>query len=329
MNFPKDHELFKDIKPDGTLESDAGMLENLVQANAYTAFFKAANKSLPETVKVSYLSSTYKYEPSPSEIRDAAKMYNASVFASGAEAAYNQTKDGAIGMFPVGTFEGRTYSFEGFDLHVGFSIGEQLKLYQPDAISSKDMQRIYTNAVNAKKDRKGSALGTIFLLIHMAIIAVSALPLLPGMAQYNWFGRGYDWAVIAGSLLALVIAWAFHGTTCNEWQPLGFFHVLLSVIFLLWQTEDAYSAQSRLILAGITLILSLVSVIHYLVDGFGSYVKMRIQDFRDWCDKDAPENYRRLRFLVLWYQNITGEKKTPFDSTETEFLAALARRNEF
>lgn len=84
--------------------------------------------------------------------------------------------------------------------------------------------------------------------------------------------------------------------------------------------EDAYPSKFRLVLAGITLILSLVSLIHYLVDGFGSYVRTRIQDFKDWCDKDAQENYRRLHFLVLWYHNITGEKKTPFDPMKKNFM---------
>lgn len=329
MEFPKDHELFKDIKPDGTLEYTDGLMENLVKDNSYNAFYRAANKSLPETVKVSYLSDAYKYEPSTSEIKDAAKMYNASVFASGAEAAYNQTKGGAIGMFPVGTFEGRTYPFEGFDLHVGFSIGEQLKLYQPDAINSKDMQKLYSNAVNAKKDRPASAFGILFLLIHMAIIAICALSLLPDMEQYRLFGRGWDWTVIAGCFLALVIAWACHGRTCNEWMPLGFLHVFFSGMFLLWDMEEAYPVKYRLVLAGIALILSLISIIHYFIDGFGNYVRWRIQDFKDWCDKDAQENYRRLRFLILWYRNITGEKNTPFDAMEREFFATLAKRKEF
>ena len=35
MEFPKDHELFKDIKPDGTLEYTDGLMENLVKDNSY------------------------------------------------------------------------------------------------------------------------------------------------------------------------------------------------------------------------------------------------------------------------------------------------------
>ena len=80
---------------------------------------------------------------------------------------------------------------------------------------------------------------------------------------------------------------------------------------------------------GIALILSLIPIIHYFIDGFGNYVRWRIQDFKDWCDKDAQENYRRLRFLILWYRNITGEKNTPFDAMEREFFATLAKRKEF
>ena len=63
MEFPKDHELFKDIKPDGTLEYTDGLMENLVKDNSYNAFYRAANNSLPDTEKESYLSDAYKYAP--------------------------------------------------------------------------------------------------------------------------------------------------------------------------------------------------------------------------------------------------------------------------
>ena len=318
MNFPKDQELFKDIKPDGTLECGTGLMENLVQENAYNAFFRAARESAPERVKGS----------DSEEIR---RTYNADIFEKGAEAAYEYTKCGRIGMFPMGTHDIAEYGEKGESGYVclGFSTEKQLKLYHPARINIKDMQKLYADAVNARKDRRASAFGILFLLIHMAVIAICALALLPGMEQYRLFGRGWDWAVIAGSFLALVIAWICHERTSNEWMPLGFLHVFFSGMFLLWDMEEAYPVKYRLVLAGIALILSLISIIHYFIDGFGNYVRWRIQDFKDWCDKDAQENYRRLRFLILWYRNITGEKNTPFDAMEREFFATLAKRKEF
>lgn len=315
MNFPKDHELFKDIKPDGTLESNAGVLENLVQENAFNAFFRAARKSAPQSVK-------------GSDTKEIKHRYNAEIFEKGAEAAYEYTKCGYIGMFPMGTHDIAEYEGDEY-ICLGFSIENQLKHYQPARINIKDMQKIYDDAIAAIKDTRASTFGILFLLIHMAIIAICALSLLPGMEQYRLFDRGWDWAVIAGSFLALVIAWACHGRTSNEWMPLGFLHVFFSGMFLLWDMEEAYPVKYRLVLAGIALILSLISIIHYFIDGFGNYVRWRIQDFKDWCDKDAQENYRRLRFLILWYRNITGEKNTPFDAMEQEFYATLAKRKEF
>ena len=64
--------------------------------------------------------------------------------------------------------------------------------------------------------------------------------------------------VIAGSFLALVIAWICHERTSNEWMPLGFLHVFFSSMFLLWDMEEAYPVKYRLVLAGIALILSLI-----------------------------------------------------------------------
>ena len=51
MEFPKDHELFKDIKPDGTLEYTDGLMENLVKDNSYNAFYRAAREGAPKSVK--------------------------------------------------------------------------------------------------------------------------------------------------------------------------------------------------------------------------------------------------------------------------------------
>lgn len=318
MEFPKDHELFKDIKPDGTLEYTDGLMENLVKDNSYNAFYQAAREGAPKSVK-------------GLDTEEIKHRYNAEIFEKGAEAAYEYTKCGRIGMFPMGTHDIAEYGEKGESGYVclGFSTEKQLKLYHPARINIKDMQKLYADAVNARKDRRASAFGILFLLIHMAVIAICALALLPGMEQYRLFGRGWDWAVIAGSFLALVIAWICHERTSNEWMPLGFLHVFFSGMFLLWDMEEAYPVNYRLVLAGIALILSLISIIHYFIDGFGSYVRWRIQDFKDWCDKDAQENYRRLRFLILWYRNITGEKSTPFDAMESEFFATLAKRKEF
>lgn len=318
MEFPKDHELFKDIKPDGTLEYTDGLMENLVKDNSYNAFYRAAREGAPKSVK-------------GLDTEEIKHRYNAEIFEKGAEAAYEYTKCGCIGMFPMGIHTIAKYRQRGEseDVHLGFSMENQLKLYQPARINIKDMQKLYDDAVAARKDRHASAFGILFLLIHMAIIAFCALALLPGMEQYRLFGRGWNWVVIAGSFLALVIAWICHERTSNEWMPLGFLHVFFSGMFLLWDMEEAYPVNYRLVLAGIALILSLISIIHYFIDGFGNYVRWRIQDFKDWCDKDAQENYRRLRFLILWYRNITGEKNTPFDAMEREFFATLAKRKEF
>lgn len=313
MEFPKDHELFKDIRPDGTLETP-DIMEKMVRNSAYSAFFNEAQKANDKL---------------PSKTQDKAnsvKEYSREIFEVAADAAYQYTKSGYIGMFPTGTFSGAKYGTEENYSQVVFTVMDQLHNYQPKNLCIKDQQQLYSDAVSAKKERRSSLIAVLFLLLNMAIVALAALSLLPGMEQYRLFGRGWDWAVVAAALLTLVLAWIFHLPCNNEWGILGFIHALLIFMSLMWQVEDFESAENIIILTGVTLIVSLISIIHYLADGCVGYVRWRIKDFRKWCDQDALDNYRHLRFLILWYRNLTGEQKTPFDPMLDEFFSTLKKR---
>ena len=163
----------------------------------------------------------------------------------------------------------------------------------------------------------------------MAVIVVSALPLLSGMERFNWFGHGWDWVIVIGGCLLLVLAWIFHNATANQWSVLGFIHLVCTLVFLLMQVQEFSAPSDRLFAAGLTLIVSLISVIHYLSDGLGKYVRSRIAEFKNWCAHEALEDYRRLRYSILWYKNVIGEETTPFDTLQKEFLALCEKRSEF
>ena len=95
------------------------------------------------------------------------------------------------------------------------------------------------------------------------------------------------------------------------------------------QVQEFSAPSDRLFAAGLTLIVSLISVIHYLSDGLEKYVRSRIAEFKNWCDHEALEDYRRLRYSVLWYKNVIGEETTPFDTVQEEFLNLCKKRSEF
>lgn len=135
--------------------------------------------------------------------------------------------------------------------------------------------------------------------------------------------------VIVTALLTLVLAWIFHLSCDNEWGILGFIHALLIFISLMWQVDEFESAENIIILTGVILVVSMISIIHHLVDGCGSYVQWRIKSFKKWCDQDASDNYRHLRFLVLWYSNVLGKQETPFDPMLDEFFSTLEKRKHF
>lgn len=316
MEFPKDHELFKDIHPDGTLETP-NIMEKAIRDSAYSVFFnevQKANDKLPSRIQ---------------DLGKSIKECSQEIFEVAADAAYQYTKGGYIGMFPYGTFSGAKYGTEKKYLQVEFSVMGQLENYQPKGLCIKDQQKMYADAVSAKKERSSSLIAVFFLLINMAIVALAGLSLLPGMEQYRLLGRGWDWAVVAAALLTLVLAWIFHLPCNNEWGILGFIHALLIFMSLMWQVEDFESAENIIILTGVTLIVSLISIIHYLADGCVGYVQWRIKDFKKWCDEDALDNYRHLRFLVLWYRNVMKKQKTPFDPMLDEFFSTLEKRKKF
>lgn len=316
MEFPKDQDLFKDIKPDGTLETP-DILAKMVKDSAYAEFsyaLRRANDALPSSVR---------------NKEDAVKTFSRQIFASAAEAACQFVKGGYIGMFPFGTFTGKKYGTEEDYSQVKVYVEDQLEHYQPAGVCIADMQEVYTSAVSAKKERRSTLVAILFLLLNAAIVALAALSLLPGLEPYRLIGRGWDWAVVLAALLSLVLAWCFHLPCNNEWSALGFIHALLVLLSLLWQVEEFESAENIIILSGVTLLVSLIALIHYLVDGVGSFVRWRINEFKKWCDEDALENYRKLRFLILWYRNVVKEKKTPFDAMQDEFFTLLEKRKEF
>lgn len=333
MNFPKDQEFFKDINCNGKLSPSqfpAGY------TTASQAFFLAAKNSVPKQVQINYKvpitdDETEKSDSGPlfGDIDRSVEQYNASIFSAGADAAYQQTKCGYIGEFPDGSFSGGHFSDEdGNFARLGFYIKKQLEHYSPLRPSLEELQELYRTAYGAKQDRRFSSWGILFLLLHMVIMAISSLPLLPGMEGYSWFGHGWDWAIIAGGCLTLVIAWACHSVACNSWGVLGFIHMLLTVIVLGWQIADYESPDTRLFFAGITLIVTLISIIHYLYDAFERSVARRIRKFTEWYDQEALDNYRRLRFTILWYKNISGEETTPFDSMQKEFITICENRKK-
>lgn len=337
MNFPKDQELFKDIRSDGTLDPSKFPKG---RKTAKQAFYDEVLRHRNDPLSVWYKDSRSgdeeekKEEPEPDyyDIRNAADSHGNLLFYYGENAGFEQAKSGYIGEFPDGTVHGGTYCSDdenAVPVHVSFHISTHMDLIRPLNTGIEKIRELYKNAVTAKKERHCCLVGVLFLLLHMAVIVVSALPLLSGMERFNWFGHGWDWVIVIGGCLLLVLAWTFHNATANQWSVLGFIHLVCTLVFLLMQVQKFSAPGDRLFAAGLTLIVSLISVIHYLSDGLGKYVRSRIAEFKNWCDHEALEDYRRLRYSILWYKNVIGEKTTPFDTLQKEFLALCEKRSEF
>lgn len=335
MQFPKDQELFKDVNANGTL--DPGRLPG-GQPTASQAFFQNIDQNRSSAISVFYKVSASsddntenetEHKPGFSDVQKAIDDHKAWLFASAADASYDQTKSGYIGEFPDGTVDIGTFGSEDDEWHVSFHVQSYLEHFQPLYKKTEDIQQLYKDAVTARKERRACLAGTLFLLLHMGIIAISALPFLPGMERYSWFGHGFDWVIVIAGILSLVIAWIFHNATANEWGVLGFIHMVCTLISLLMPVTGYDDPGTIVFAAQLTLIVSLISVIHYLYDGLGKFVRSRIADFKNWCDQEAVENYRRLRYAILWYRNIIGGDSTPFDPVQKEFLTICEKRSEF
>lgn len=317
MEFPKDHELFSDIQTDGTLKTHDNIMQKMLGDSAYFEFMRVAheeNDKLPMSITLS--------EKEKNEQK---------IFKKAAEAAYQYTKGGSIGMFPSGEFEGKRYSCvedgKEEEIQIVVDVIKQLEKYDPSGLRKGDFKKRYEDALAAKGARLPLFAAIIFLLLNMALVALVRLSLLPEGEQYHLLGYGRDWMIVLGLVLTLILAWGFHFPSYHMWWPLGIAHIIVLFIPLIGYNESTGSVDDIIFSYGVGLIISAISLIHYVLD----YRRVRnvVRDFKKWCDADSLEDYRRLRFLTLWYENITNGWTSPFKDNQKEFFSILDKRKNF
>lgn len=328
MIFPTDQEIFKDLGPDGKLDPERFPKGKKTARQVFHSYIRE-NENEKLTVRYTYYKSHGDAGAGADDVKKTVDSYETSLFHRAADEAFQSACRDGIGEFPEGTVNAGNYTLEkrGISEAADVVVKEQLEKITPVEIGS--ISKMYADALEAKKNMALSKVAVIFLLLHMAIVAYSALPLLPGMDSHNWFGQGFDWAIIVGGCLMLIIAWLFHMGTMNIWGVPAFIHLLFTGIFLGWQVGDHAAPKSRLITAAIILAIGVITLVRYLIDSFGGMEKYRIRQFTDWCDNEALEHYRKLRFFILWYKDINRVSRTPYDSIETEIREYCANRKRF
>ena len=316
MIFPKDQEYFKDIGSDGKLDPERFPKE---ETTAHRAFVKSAEANEESKLTVHY---SYRGEDpgvTQEQLEKTVNEYETNVFIKAASDAYEQTKGGYIGKFPEGKVNVGCFSDKEKDLSekATIVIKEQLETYQP--VDLKSVREKWAKALDCQKSLRNSRWAVLFLLLHLAVVALYLLPRIPGVEFVNPLGTERNWLVIIGSCLSLFIAWFLHVNTSNLWLVPGGIHMLLTVFFLGSQESKTFSEFFLLIAGAVIVVISVLSVGRYLADGFSRYYRGVVREFKEWLDQGCKEEYRKLRFAILWYQDITGKHKTPFDDMEKEF----------
>lgn len=316
MQFPRDQEHFKDIGSDGKLDPERFPKE---ETTAHRAFVKSAEENQETKLTVHY---SYRGEDpglTQEHIQKTVNEYETNVFIKAASDAYAQTKGGYIGKFPEGKVRIGHFSNKKDDMSESavIVIKEQLEKYQP--IDMDAVRKRHADAVDCRKSLRNSRWAVLFLLLHLAVVALYLLPRIPGVEFVNPLGTQRNWLVIGTACVSLLIAWFLHVNTSNLWLVPGGIHMLLTVFFLGSQESKTFSEFFLLIAGAVIVVISVLSVGRYLADGFSRYYRTVVREFKDWCDKGYKDDHRKLRFAILWYQDITGKHKTPFDDMEQSF----------
>lgn len=328
MIFPTDQEYFKDIGSDGKLDPERFPKD---QVTAHRTFVKSADANEQTQLRVDYTRPKGAKDTgvTQEELQEAVDKYETDVFIKAASDAYEQTKSGYIGKFPEGKVNIGHFSDKEDDVAESATIviKEQLEKYKP--IDMEKIRSRLTKALDDKKSLHNSRWAVLFLLLHLAIVAAYLLPMIPGLDFENPFGLTRNWMVIGVACVSLFIAWYLHVNTSNLWLVPGVAHMLLTVFFLGSQESKTFSSFYLMIVGAVIVVISVLSVGRYLKDGFGRFFRFSVREFKDWCDKGYKEDHRRLRFCILWYRDITGKHKTPFDDMEKELDNICDKRKKF
>ena len=311
MMFPRDQEYFKDIGSDGKLDPERFPKE---ETTAHRAFVRSADTNEQKQLRVDYTRRKGEGDTGATqeELQKAVDEYETDVFVKAASDAYAQTKSGYIGKFPAGTVNVGHFSNKEKDMRgtADIVVKEQLEKYQP--IDIRGIREKYEKALDCQKSLRNSRWAILFLLIHLAVVALYLLPLIPGVEFVNPLGTERNWLVIIGSCLSLAIAWFLHVNTSNLWLVPGGIHMLLTIFFLGSQESKTISGFFLLIAGAVIVVISVLSVGRYIADGCSRYYRGVVREFKDWCYKGFRDDPRKLLFAILRNKDIIGQVKTPF-----------------
>lgn len=311
MKLLTDREYFRDCdevgktpagKPEGRrVESAAAAFERQVEAER--------KRKLQLTVKVThsrYTSSEYQDEERVKQARLEVWKLTQEAWQRCVAAVGCDTRD-EIRVFPGTVYPLCSFKAGGQSVPMGIDARTQIEYHSCLRLERLEQQRGELKA--ECRDRLCLRLAAILAVVNLLLNLPVALGCFPGLEHLNpaAIGLGGFWWVIPTVVMALAVA-LHHCRVGNLLWDIFAVVVVFAVNLFIAPDPAALDSLERMICGGVLGLMCLIYAVYFLTDGIRApKVQGLIDSYVRKTREDTRAIHKELRFLALWYRQMTGK----------------------